>query len=166
MGIVNKLSIMIISACQKARMCVMSRLSVPPGDMRDAVKEVCAALGPHPVITREIMRDLLDACKDRRIRASSSYNVYKQSLDHRAAVGGGMYVVVGDGIEIMISEMMGGGAYCSRHCGAHAELGVLNVIGSSLGGGGVWLSITGPGEFWLEIHVPIIAEREREACRK
>ena len=123
----------------------MAGLSVPH-NMRAALKEACADMVPHPVITREIMKDQQAACKDRRIHASSSHSLYKNP-NYRTACCGRVCVVV-SGMEIMISET---GVQCATH-----QLGPFTTIGCSLGDGGVWLSISAPtSEFWLEIHVPI-----------
>lgn len=128
----------------------MAGLSVPH-NMRSALKEACADMAPQPVITREIMKDLLAACKDRRIHASSSYSPCKDP-DYRTAVCGRLCVVV-TRMEIMISEA---GVLCPTH-----QLGPFKTIGCSLGDGGVWLSISAPtSEFWLEIHVPMLTNRQ------
>jgi hypothetical protein len=112
----------------------MAGLSVPH-NMRATLKEACADMSPHPVITREIIKDLLAACKDRRIYASSRL------------------CVVVTRMEIMISEA---GVLCPTH-----QLGPFKTIGCSLGDGGVWLSISAPtSEFWLEIHVPMLTNRQ------
>jgi hypothetical protein len=100
------------------------------------------------------MKDLLAACKDRRIHASSSHSRCKDP-DYRTAVCGRLCVIV-SGMEIMISEA---GVLCPTH-----QLGPFKTIGCSLGDGGVWLSISAPtSEFWLEIHAPILTNRQLQA---
>jgi hypothetical protein len=56
----------------------MPGLSVPH-DMRVALTEACADsdMAQRSVITLEIMRDLLAACKDKPIHASRSHSLWK-----------------------------------------------------------------------------------------
>lgn len=100
-----------------------------------------------------MMKDLLTACKDRRIRASSTHSIFSKP-GYRVASGVRVCVIVG-GMEIIISDT---GVACTTH-----QLGTLTVLGSSLGDGGVWLRITAPAcEFWLEINVPTLSNREMQ----
>ncbi len=74
------------------------------------------------------------------------------------AVTGRVCVVI-CGMEIMISET-------GVHCVAH-QLGNLRTIGCSLGDGGVWMSLSAPtSDFWLEIHVPILTNRQLQVKRE
>ena len=104
----------------------------------------------YPTDYGVILHYLIAACKDRRIRASSTHSLFKEP-DYR--MHGGLVYVVVSGIEIMISDT---GVHCLTH-----QLGNIKTIGSSVGDGGVWLNITAPVcEFWLEIHVPMPSVRQ------
>ena len=111
----------------------------------------------YPADYGVILRDLVVACKDKRVRASSTHSIFKDP-DYRTT-GGLVYVITSAGIEIMISST---GVHCHTH-----QLGEIKTIGSSLGDGGAWLSITAPlCEFWLEIHVPTLTDRQMQAKRE
>jgi hypothetical protein len=79
-----------------------------------------------------MLRDLLLACKDKRIRASSTHSIYSQPGYRMTGLS--QLAVIVSGMEICIRES---GVHCFTH-----QLGTLKVLGSSLGDGGVWLSIT------------------------
>ena len=107
-----------------------------------------------PVEYAVIMRDLLTACKEKRIHASSSHSIYRKP-DYRMRLPHTLIVTV-FGMEISISS---NGVACLTH-----QLENFQVSGSSLGDGGVWLRITSSlCELWLEIHVPMITDRQLQA---
>ncbi len=131
----------------------MSCLKVPR-DMVTTLTEACTDMAERSFM-REIMRDLVTACKDKRISASSSYSIY-QSPECRIAPAGKVCVVV-SGMEVLISET---GAASPTH-----QLGECKVLGCCLGDGWVWLHITALLDFWLEIHVPMLTAMQLQAAR-
>jgi hypothetical protein len=100
-------------------------------------------------VTRAMMLNLIDACKDKRLRSSSSHSVYIHPTT-RVVDEHKLYVAAGN-IQCFISE------------GVVVSLPPLSataiVKGSLIGENGVWLSISS-GKFWLDIHVPTLTERQ------
>jgi hypothetical protein len=101
-----------------------------------------------------ILRDLLTACKHKRIYVSSSHSPCKNP-GYRMAMCDRVCVDV-NGMEILITDR---GVHCFTH-----QIRSFKTIGCSLGDGGVWLSISEPtSEFWMEIHVPTLSNRDMQA---
>ncbi len=95
------------------------------------------------------MQNLMDACKEKRLRSSGSHSLYT-SPTIRIVEKTKLYVTAG-AIRCYISE------------GSITSIPVLslafNVKGCLFGDTGVWLSIT-CGDFWLEIHAPTLTDRQ------
>ena len=105
-----------------------------------------APMQAYPVDFGTILKDLAKACKDRRVRASSSHSIFR-GIDCR--VSSGQVIMDVSSIQVVISDK---GVSCPTH-----QLGAFKILGCSLGAGGAWLSITSQlCEFWLEIHVPML----------
>lgn len=93
-------------------------------------------------VTNIMMVSLINACKTKKLRASSSHSVYSTPIA-RIVDGKKLYVAAG-GIQCFISEG-------KVHLQPEPEKTITNA--NMVGDGGVWLSITS-GDYWLEIHVP------------
>jgi hypothetical protein len=98
-----------------------------------------------------MMLNLIYACKNKILRVSSSHSVYSPPIA-RIVDGTKLYIAAGN-IQCFVSE----GAVKLQ-----PELSATVINGSLVGDGGVWLSIAS-GDFWLEIHVPIPAQRQLQA---
>jgi hypothetical protein len=102
-----------------------------------------------------MLRDLIAACKKKggvaRDIASSSHSIYR-----------GVEVRVGHGTKNRVDVRVNGGtdieiSDTGVRCPLRKEIRDNIVVkGSSLGDGGVWLSVEAAAfGFWLEIHVPM-----------
>ena len=112
----------------------------------------CVVVG-YPVEYSTMLRDLIEACRERKVDASSSHCVYRRMDVKTGAIKHRVDVNV-SGMQIKISDM---GVTCPSH-----QLGDIVVKGCSLGNGGVWLSVAAElVAFWLEIHVPMRECKER-----
>ncbi len=102
------------------------------------------------------MQILIESCKERRMRASSSHSVYAPPVT--SVVDGSLYVLAG-WIRCLISD---------KGVSFSPEIGTVIVNGCTFCDTGVWLSIAS-GEFWLEIRVQPLSDREiqlRAATRR
>jgi hypothetical protein len=116
----------------------------------------------YPADYAVIVRDLFVASKDGRVHASSIYSIHKRP-EYRSSQTQVVVTLRGynltPAMEITIQET---GVLCLTH-----QLGSLKTTGCSLGDGGVWLRITSAVcEFWLEIHVPVLTDRQAQAKRE
>jgi hypothetical protein len=95
-----------------------------------------------------MMQLLTEACKDRRLRASSSLSVYAPPVAY-VIDGRTLYLAAGRA-QCFISE---------KGVLFDPGIGAVVVNGCTFSDTGVWLSITS-GDFWLEIHVPPLTNRQ------